>query len=411
MPTLADWFRQHTEDYGQLKDAYPNAKKFGSALKSNVSKLVPTEADFQSPQKMGEWGLSAALNAPMGLMFTGPKSAGWNASKAAEAEKMLNAGVDPAQVWKEHLIGRMPDNSLFSEISDKEANMLPLEKGGVSYKADKAINHNDLLNNYPDLSSLYFSKGNSTYYSPEMNHIKIEKVNTTSGDNPLADIAQSRLTGLAERLDKKNMLNDKRSNKLDTLYEAMYSKYPDIAPTSSFDKSSSLHELQHAIQEQEGWGKGGSPEMFNQQSEAQKARDALMWAQELKAIKKKSPYLDLMSLENKAVKNYEEMGLFDMLPSREARDLGSQPRIVFNEKYPESTDFKDLSDLVSTYGLKHRVTPYSPMEAYKRLTGEAQARATQDRMGMNMQQRRDTYPLAGDKLSDIPLSQLINRYR
>lgn len=71
MPTLADWFRQHTEDYGQLKDAYPNAKKFGSALKSNVSKLVPTEADFQSPQKMGEWGLSAALNAPMGLAVSG----------------------------------------------------------------------------------------------------------------------------------------------------------------------------------------------------------------------------------------------------------------------------------------------------------------------------------------------------
>ena len=67
MPTLADWFRQQTQDYGQLKDAYPNAKKFGSALKSNVSKLIPTEADFQSPQKMGEWGLSAALNAPMGL--------------------------------------------------------------------------------------------------------------------------------------------------------------------------------------------------------------------------------------------------------------------------------------------------------------------------------------------------------
>lgn len=378
MPTLADWFRQHTEDYGQLKDAYPNAKKFGSALKSNVSKLVPTEADFQSPQKMGEWGLSAALNAPMGLIFTGPKSAGWNASKAAEAEKMLNAGVDPTQVWKEHLIGRMPDNSLFSEISDKEANMLPLEKGGVSYKADKAIRHNDLLNNYPDLSSLYFSKGNSTYYSPEMNSIKIEKVNTTSGDNPLADIAQSRLTGLAERLDKKNMLNDKRSNKLDTLYEAMYSKYPEIPPTSSFDKSSSLHELQHAIQDQEGWARGGSPNSFYTTIDNSSAMQAL------EKLKKENPLL--ASLEAKAKKS---------------QDIDS----------PEMEDFQLELNRLGWNPSKYPSKEITPMQQYQRLTGEAQARATQDRMGMNMQQRRDTYPLAGDKLSDIPLSQLINRYR
>ena len=51
------------------------------------------------------------------------------------------------------------------------------------------------------------------------------------------------------------------------------------------------------------------------------------------------------------------------------------------------------------------------MQQYQRLTGEAQARATQDRMNMNMQQRRESYPLANDMLSDIPLGQLINRYR
>lgn len=59
---------------------------------------------------------------------------------------------------------------------------------------------------------------------------------------------------------------------------------------------------------------------------------------------------------------------------------------------------KEMDDLVE------------PMEAYRRLTGEAQARATQDRMNMNMQQRRESYPLANDMLSDIPLKNLINRY-
>jgi hypothetical protein len=71
MATLADWFKSQTKDYGQLKDAYPNAKKFGSALKQGVSKLVPTNEDFQSPEKMGEWSMAAAMNAPMGLAVKG----------------------------------------------------------------------------------------------------------------------------------------------------------------------------------------------------------------------------------------------------------------------------------------------------------------------------------------------------
>ena len=50
------------------------------------------------------------------------------------------------------------------------------------------------------------------------------------------------------------------------------------------------------------------------------------------------------------------------------------------------------------------------IKPYRRLTGEAQARATQDRLDMDMAQRRESYPLANDMLSDIRLGQLINRY-
>ena len=50
-------------------------------------------------------------------------------------------------------------------------------------------------------------------------------------------------------------------------------------------------------------------------------------------------------------------------------------------------------------------------EQYRRLVGEAQARATQDRMKMSMDARRSNYPLAGDKLSDIPVLDLIYKYK
>jgi len=334
MPTLADWFRQQTQDYGQLKDAYPNAKKFGSALKSNVSKLIPTEADFQSPQKMGEWGLSAALNAPMGLMFTGPKSAGWNASKAAEAEKMLNAGVDPAQVWKEHLIGRMPDKSLFSEIDDRGAkfnlNNAPLDAyGAQEMPIYDALNHNNLQKEYPDLESL------------SALHFPSEQYRGASFDP---------------------------KDKVITFgHEAM-----------NQGKSVSLHELQHAIQEKEGWARGGSVE-----------NAPTPYIDEINKIRAEKNKLDIdpYSIQNKITSGFH-------IPEEQLSKYNKWKKLTSQED-----DFLEQASNVT------------PIQAYKRLTGEAQARATQDRMNMNMQQRRDTYPLAGDKLSDIPLSQLINRYR
>lgn len=55
-------------DYSQLENVYPNAKKFASALRNNIEQHIPSNADFNSPQKMGEWSLNTALNQPSGLV-------------------------------------------------------------------------------------------------------------------------------------------------------------------------------------------------------------------------------------------------------------------------------------------------------------------------------------------------------
>ena len=55
------------EDYKQLLEAYPNANKFLSALKGNVSKVVPTREELEDPEKRYEFAMNAATNAPMGL--------------------------------------------------------------------------------------------------------------------------------------------------------------------------------------------------------------------------------------------------------------------------------------------------------------------------------------------------------
>lgn len=54
MASLADWIKSQTADYGQLKNAYPNAMKFGSALKKGISQLVPTQEELNNPNAMSE---------------------------------------------------------------------------------------------------------------------------------------------------------------------------------------------------------------------------------------------------------------------------------------------------------------------------------------------------------------------
>ena len=272
------------QDYGQLFNNNPRMDNFASVLQQGLGQLIPSNADFKSPEAMRDWGTAAALNAPMGLTFTGPKSMGWNHDAANTATKLLDNGADPAQVWKDHLIGRMPDGKLFSEIDDSLAKISDIKKGFSNKNIEDVISHPELMNNY-NLTTKIDHIPKEYSFHPEQNKITIGSIPLESGD-------------------------------------------PDLL----------LHELQHAIQSKEGWPQGGNPEMLH-------------------------------------------------------------------KEYIQGIKYGDKEATKKLYG---KLLSWD--DAYNRLTGEAQARATQDRMNMNMQQRRDNYPLAGDKLSDIRLDQLINRY-
>lgn len=333
MAGLLDWLSKQKDsamnDYSGLMNNYPNAQNFGNGLINNISQHIPSNEDFQSPQKMGEWSMAAAMNAPMGLTFTGPKSTGWNKDAANTATKLLDNGADPSQVWKDHLIGRMPDGKLFSEIDDSGAkfnlNNAPLDAyGAQEMPIYDAVSHKGLQTEYPDLSSL-----SALHYPSEQ---------------------------------YRGASFDPKDKVITFGHEAM-----------NQGKSVSLHELQHAIQNQEGWARGGSLEQ------------------------PKSYYVDqeILGRIKKKMSNY----LDDRVSS--GNDISTN---ILNKDPEWLVLERERNELLKT-------APKSPMEAYRRLTGEAQSRATENRMNLNMQQRRDTYPLAGDKLSDIPLNQLINRYR
>jgi len=132
-------------------------------------------------------------------------------------------------------------------------------------------------------------------------------------------------------------------------------------------KSDILHELQHAIQQREDFARGGSPEMFEQ--EAAKYRQ------------------DMTRLElggwpaNNQVAEWWKKELGQDLPEWALQDARQMTREelekIVNEYY---STFKALPNNVDTHA------------AYQRLAGEAESRAVQDRMNMNMDQRRASFP-------------------
>jgi hypothetical protein len=124
------------------------------------------------------------------------------------------------------------------------------------------------------------------------------------------------------------------------------------APNEEALNSVTLHELQHAIQHLEGFAKGGSPKDFPSSVDINDAKII-------------SNLLNKGKIPSEASKWVQDN--LGRRPSVQAMDLATKPNAdVFN-------------------------TP-SALNQYKNLAGEAEARLTQNRAGMNEAQRRMFYP-------------------
>jgi hypothetical protein len=365
----------------------------------DAATMIPVAGDVLSgglaayDYAKGDYG-SAALNAVGMLPFIGGAGifAGKGAKtadvvKMAQAEKMLSSGVDPASVWKQTGWANGADGKMRFEISDNSANPLSQTKdkvavdylqmgGGLSMypsKIGKALDHANLYSGYPELADIRTSLMN------------VKKNGAYSKNDGHGEIIE---TSFAHN--KNGFLDD-----------------PQDA------KSTTLHELQHAIQQREGFAKGGSPESFVQQKDAELARDALAWRRELLSEKAKYPNADTIALENKLIEQYQKQGAMDWVPSRDARELATQPDVLFSQHYPNAEGgYSDLEKLVKAYGLDKRTSPYTPNEAYQRLAGEAEARLTQYRMALTPEERLAQYPYDPEyfrKATGVNINDLIVR--
>lgn len=361
MPELTDspvggseWFGRQMQNIGMVSDKRnPTAEAIASMLPMSPSTSAKAVA------AIGAGGVMPGLDA---AMFIGPKAKTWNSAAAARALEMEKAGVPARQIWGETGTLRGPDGLLRQEIDDRSAKLVlgrlqPDAYGAIEAKTfDGALKHQQLKQAYPELNDVTFQ------------HWPNESFQGASFDPS--------------------------ENVITLGHQAM-------KPS----EGATLHELQHAIQQREGFAQGGNPEMFNQQKDAELARDALSWARELRGIRAKQPGMDAIAAENKAIQDYQQMGALEFVPSREARDLARQPGVLFDSPnaYQSAGDLEALSKM---YGLDQRTTPYTAQEAYRRLAGEAEARATQARMSMTPAERRATFPFDS---YDVPVNQLIAR--
>jgi hypothetical protein len=159
------------------------------------------------------------------------------------------------------------------------------------------------------------------------------------------------------------------------------------APTWSGPRSTALHELQHAVQQREGFARGGSPS-----GAASYANEYLLEVQqkapELWGDIEKFMDLDARIGSNRATE--ADWSAYDALMARLEKEPGG----------------KNAIDAVFALQKKPGVVSMNEQGLYKRLAGEVEARNVQSRMDMDAATRRATPPWATE---DVPRDQQIVR--
>jgi hypothetical protein len=316
----------------------PQAERFKDSLFGMMG-IVPGVGDTASAVESADLfnrgenfaGSLAALGAlplvpAIGGMFVGKGSKTWDVLKAQQAEEMLAKGVDPREVWKQTGTMRGVDNALRQEIPD---NLASMESGGRFFgtkggggRMSDVMRHDNLYNAYPFTSDINTSYN---FEAPKQGGMYDEVKNFIQVDAPMG-------------------------------YQS--------------SKDTTLHELQHAIQQKEGWAVGGSPKDFQ----------------------------DMPTLMRRINENSDAY-------IRAQENGGIDPLTGLSKDIYENNiqGLKEQADQIIEYG-------GSPYNAYRSLGGEVEARLTAARMNITPEERLIHYPYdVGQYGIDTPQDKMIIR--
>lgn len=318
----SDWIGQKLQDAGMVS--------------TKRNQLAETLAGLLDPATMATGAIKAAAAAPMVAgMFIGKGAKTWDALQATKALELEKAGTPARQIWSETGTWKGPDGMWRQEIPDNQALFNPSTVAGKRVQNDLPIGYAGL-----DLG-------------PTVGGILEHQ--------PLQAAYGSKLTAGTRIGNKNTMFGDGVQGAYDPGTGTMTINAPAKAADA---RSTTLHEIQHAIQQQEGFATGGSSASF---PGSQAVQDAQI----------------IRNLTDKGMKPSEAATWFK-------NKLGRNPSI-------EVMDLSFHPDLAKMG---------SPEQSYRRLAGEAEARATQTRIPLDASQRRAIFP---EDSYDVPVNQLIVR--
>ena len=223
--------------------------------------------------------LSKATGVPAGSigMFAGRMAKTADQNKLKQAEKMIADGKNRDEVWKETGWFKDADGQMKFEIDDSSAVTNPIKKKGRNYMPD-ALTHPEIYKAYPELKNTSIALRtknhlNSAFYPPA--HIKIGQMTDEGRAKPKTvlelnlelDKINAEMSVIQDaqprgRWDAESLKSPEyqRIQELKAEFKKKIANFkkPPKGNTAIPNKPVTLHELQHNVQDIEGFAEGGS---------------------------------------------------------------------------------------------------------------------------------------------------------
>ena len=145
------------------------------------------------------------------------------------------------------------------------------------------------------------------------------------------------------------------------------------------------HEVQHAIQQIEGFARGGNPESMQERfNAAKKEWRARAWADELRyKADEMGEHYNQAAVEKALIDEYKEMGMDndEWMPDKETRMKGFN---YFARGYADRSLDADIKNFRLNESTRSEFSPYVE---YTKLGGEVESRNVEHRMNMTLEER------------------------
>jgi hypothetical protein len=411
-------------------------------------------------------GFAASSGAPANAlgMFIGPKSSAWNKPAYEKAVEMEKAGARPSDIWRETMTARGLDKKWRQEIPDNTAVLDMSKIPQLPTRIDIANQFLVQRGIVPKEKAGFVGVGSSETLVPAA----AQKQALDYADNYLLGMEpQSQKLTAAFKHNALEQAYPDLTNKLRVAQEirpdvrGTYQETRDLVTTggathisqtaeqqANAARSTLLHEIQHAIQKTENFGRGGSPQSAKLIAQAQikselaplaipYATNRSHWGNYGQAAR--SEYMirlgDIANRSNIKPRTIYSLQDWYRYGNDYRREAGPQPKkpgeardewfrgaaqFIKDQKalsdpdyqylaYDNLRDAKNAQKRAMTQikktdeaarqfqelGAKQkRFDELSDTEAYRRLAGEAESRLTQARETLSMEGRRQNFPFS-----------------